>query len=131
MRARYEELVLRQAAMVPPGRLRRYALATAARVGVVSFQKRHEAAKANRGVRVCDLDDGMSELVQTVPTVLAAGIWDRLTRQAKAISRAGDVRSFDQIRADLACELLLCGEASGDPDARTPTGSASRRRWPW
>ena len=64
----------------------------------------------------------------------------------------GMCAAFDQIRADLAGELLLCGEASGDPDAPHTGGigiraqvtvvvpalsllgardeGRSRRRWP-
>jgi hypothetical protein len=81
---------------------------------------------------------------------LAAPIFDRLTQQAKAISHhpcAGDgdstdpdtgsgsagggqevrdPRSFDQIRADLACELLLTGQPSGDPDAPHAAGIGIR-----
>jgi len=56
----------------------------------------------------------MSEVIHLLPTVLAVGIWERLTAQARALSRAGDPRSFDQLRSDLAAELMLAGELSDE-----------------
>ena len=153
-RARYEELVLERAEAVAPGRLKTFAQRTAIRVGKVSFEDRHKAARDGRCVRLRTMDDGMSELYLYVSTVIAAPIWDRLTEQGKAISQnpgvgsnhqtegeadsstgsgqdLRDPRSIDQIRADLACELLLTGQPSGDPDAPTGPASASARRCPW
>jgi hypothetical protein len=120
VRAAYECVVLLEAVQTTPGRLRRLAELTAAKLGTETFQERHQRAAAGRSVRVAKLTDGMSEVIHLVPTVLAAGIWDRLTKQAKALIRAGDPRSFDQLRADLAAELLLAGEpsaADGSPHA--------------
>ncbi|MEX1080271.1 MAG: DUF222 domain-containing protein [Homoserinimonas sp.] len=120
VRAEYEAIVLRQAVQVTPGRLRRLAELAAARLGTETFQERHERAAAGRGVRVVKVADGMSEIILLLPTVLAAGIWDRLTKQATILSRAGDPRSFDQLRVDLATELILAGEpsaADGSPHA--------------
>jgi hypothetical protein len=148
-RARYEKLVLERAVTVTPGRLTAFAQRTAIRVGKVTFEDRHRAARDGRCVRLRTLDDGMSELYLYVSTVIAAPIWDRLTEQAKAISHhpyAGgngqtvgdakttnsssqecrDPRSFDQIRADVACELLLTGQPSGDPDAPHRAGIGIR-----
>jgi hypothetical protein len=120
VRADYELAVLEEAVRVTPGRLRRIAELTAATVGTETFQERHERAAAARSVRVVKLPDGMSEVIHLLPTVLAAGIMDRLTAQAKALSRAGDPRTFDQLRSDLAAELILAGEpsaADGSPHA--------------
>src|SRR5690554_644023 len=120
VRADYEVIVLRQAVETTPGRLRRFAELTAASLGTETFQERHERAADGRAVRVVKLPDGMSEVIHFLPTVLAAGIWDRLTAGAKALSRAGDPRTFDQLRADFAAELLLAGEPStgdGSPHA--------------
>jgi hypothetical protein len=136
-RARYEGIVLQKAALVTPGRLAKHAQLTAARVGKVSFEDRHRKAREARYVRLTDDDDGMSTVSLYVPTLLAAAIWDRLTQQAKRIHRAathpdsagdadtaaaGDPRCFDQIRADLACELLLTGQPSGGPGAPHAAG---------
>ena len=145
-RARYEQLVLKRAETVTPGRLTGFAQRTATRVGKVTFEDRHKAARDGRCVRIRTLDDGMSEVYLYVSTAIAAPIWDRLTQQAKAISHnpctgghdqtegeggdggsaLRDPRSFDQIRADLACELLLTGQPSGDPDAPHAAGVGIR-----
>jgi hypothetical protein len=119
-RADYEAIVLREAVETSPSRLRRFAELTAAKLGTETFQDRHERASAGRSARVVKLPDGMSEVIHLLPTVLAAGIWDRLTAQAKILSRAGDPRTFDQLRADLAADLLLAGEPStGDGSPHT------------
>ena len=130
VRARYEELVLERAERVTPGRLATYAQLTAARVGKVTFDERHRKARADRCVRLSKDDDGMSTLSLYVPTVLGQAVWDRLTAQATAIhndtSGGVDPRSFDQIRTDLATELLLTGQPSGDPDAPHKAGVGIR-----
>jgi hypothetical protein len=116
----YECIVLQKAVSTTPGRLRRVAELTAAKLGTETFQESHERAAAERTVRVGKLPAGMAELVLVLPAVLVAGVWDRLTQQAKVLSRAGDPRAFDQLRADLATELLLTGDldtADGSPHA--------------
>ena len=120
VRGEYEAVVLCHAVDLTPGRLGRLAELTAARLGTETFQERHERAAAGRSVRVVKLPDGMSEVIHLLPAVLAAGVWDRLTSQATALKRAGDPRSFDQLRSDLAAELLLAGDlsaADGSPHA--------------
>ncbi|KXC05406.1 HNH endonuclease [Microbacterium hominis] len=64
----------------------------------------------------------MSDVVATVPTVIADGILDRLTRQATVIVDArepgdDDPRSVDQIRADVLSDLLLTATPALDPTA--------------
>lgn len=125
-RARYEQVVVERAAEVTPGRLRRFAQLAAIRLAEVTFEDRHEKARALRGLIMVELGDGMSQIIHVLPTLLAEGVWDRLTQQAKAISAAGDPRSFDQIRSDLAAELLLTGQPSGDPDAPHGAGIGIR-----
>jgi hypothetical protein len=130
-RARYEGIVLQRAALVTPGRLVKHAQLTAARLADVSFQDRHNQAKQARSVRLTEGEDGMSQLILYLPTLLGAAIWDRITAQAKAIHQAaisngGDPRTIDQIRADLACELLLTGQPTGDPDAPHAAGIGIR-----
>lgn len=118
-RADYESVLVERAATVTPGRLRRVAQLAAQQCAEVSFQERHEAARAARSVRSYEIGDGMSEIVATVPTVLAVGVMDRLTRMAVAVHDANpeDPRNRDQLRTDLLCDLLLTGQASGDPHA--------------
>lgn len=118
-RADYESAIVERAASVTPGRLRRLAQLAAQHYAEVSFQERHEAARAARSVRSYEVGDGMSEIVATVPTVLAVGVMDRLTQMAVAVHDASpeDPRNRDQLRTDLLCDLLLTGQASGDPHA--------------
>jgi hypothetical protein len=92
----------------------------AARLRAGSFEERHAKAREGRRVTIRDLDEGMSELVQLLPTVYAAGVFDRLTRQAKAVAAAGDPRTRDQLRSDLMTELLLTGEPACGEDAPHP-----------
>jgi hypothetical protein len=154
-RNRYENLVLERALDTTPGRLRSFARVTAAAVGPVTFQSRHDTANRGRRLTLTTLDDGMSQLTHILPTVLGEAIWDRLTQQAKAMAqshsgRGGtepressassvnsassansvgsasshgatavdtDPRTFDQLRSDLAAELLLSGDPGTDHDS--------------
>lgn len=116
-RTRYEEIVLERAERMTPGRLRKVARLASERLNPTALQERHDAAREERRVAKREFDDGMSEIIHIIPTTLAESIWARLTASAKAISDAGDPRSYDQLRADLVTELLLTGEPSGCPDA--------------
>ncbi|HNP15461.1 MAG TPA: DUF222 domain-containing protein [Terrimesophilobacter sp.] len=115
----YESAVLERAASVTPGRLRRLAKFAAEKLADIGFDERHEKAVEERSVRSFETLDGMSEVVAVVPTVLAAGILDRLTQMGKAVKAANpaDPRMLDQLRADLFCDLLLTGHANGEPHA--------------
>ncbi|WP_167139754.1 HNH endonuclease signature motif containing protein [Diaminobutyricimonas sp. TR449] len=127
-RARYEAAVLDRAADVTPGRLRKLAQVAAARLGEVTFEQRHRIAVEDRAVRTQELGDGMSEVIHTVSTVYAVAMLDRLTAQAKAVQAANpdDPRTLDQIRADLATELVLTGQPTGHPDAPHAAGIGIR-----
>ncbi|HEU4849628.1 MAG TPA: DUF222 domain-containing protein [Terrimesophilobacter sp.] len=128
-RADYESAVLERAAEVTPGRLGRLAKAAASSIAEVSFEERHELAREGRSVSCTELDDGMSEIVAVIPTILAAGIVDRLTQLGKAVKAARiadpytpdsspvDARTLDQLRADLFCDLLLTAQPTGHPHA--------------
>ena len=118
-----------------PNRVRDRLRMLAERLHPRTFTERHQDAAAGRCVRVLPGADGMSDLVATVPTVIAEGIVDRLTRQAKEVIRArtdadsgagesgdtggssfvDDARSIDQVRADVFADLLLAGAPSLDP----------------
>ncbi|MBB5631988.1 hypothetical protein BKA04_000211 [Cryobacterium mesophilum] len=113
----YQRITLDRAESTTPGRLAATAKITAARLRAESFEKRHARARDARTLTIRDLDDGMSELVHVLPTVYAAAIFDRLTRQAKAVAATGDPRTRDQLRSDVALDLPLTGEPSCGPDA--------------
>ena len=97
-----------------------------------TLAERHAKAREERRVSVTPLRDGMSELVATLPTLLAEGISDRLNEQASSIidarnaprddgadADAGDAepdcRTRDQIRADILCDMLLTASPLVDP----------------
>lgn len=128
-RVDYESAVLERADAVTPGRLRRLARAAASSIAEISFEDRHEKARQSRAVSCTELDDGMSEIVAVIPTILATGIVDRLTQLGKAVKAARiadphtpdpspiDARTLDQLRADLFCDLLLTAQPTGHPHA--------------
>ncbi len=111
-RTDYESAVLERATEVTPGRLRQLARAVANSIAEVSFEERHENAREKRSVSCTDLDDGMSELVAVIPTILAAGIADRLTQFAKAVkvARIADPHTPDRSpvdsRTQTSCEPI-------------------------
>jgi hypothetical protein len=106
----YQRITLGRAETTTPGKLAATARIAAARLRAESFEERHAKARDGRRVTIRDLDEGMSELIQLLPTVYAAAVFDRLTRQAKAVAATGDPRTRDQLRSDLATDLLLTGE---------------------
>ncbi|MBB5631823.1 hypothetical protein BKA04_000046 [Cryobacterium mesophilum] len=128
-RVDYESAVLERVDSVTPGRLRRLARAAASSIAEVSCEDRHAKAMEDRSVSCTERDNGMSEIVAVIPTILAAGIVDRLTQLGKAVKAARiadphtpdtspvDARTLDQLRADLFCDLLLTAEPSGHPHA--------------
>lgn len=113
----YERIAVPRAESTTPGKLAATAKIAAARLREETFEERHTTAREERCVSIRDLDDGMSELAHLLPTPYAAAIFDRLTHQAKAVAETGDPRSRDQLRSDLATDLLLTGEPFGGEDA--------------
>jgi Domain of unknown function (DUF222) len=124
-RADYEQKMIARAESTTPGKLAASAKIMAARLRTDSFEERHVAACETRSISLRDLDNGMSELIHRLPTPYAAAIFDRLTRQAKAVAAASatcgatgaDPRTRDQLRSDLATDLLLTGEPSTEDGA--------------
>lgn len=84
-RADYEAAIVPIAERETPGRTRHLAGVLAARVDGRTFADRHTAAAADRGIRIIDLSDGMSEFTATVPTVFAHAVKDRLLQMAHSI----------------------------------------------
>jgi hypothetical protein len=137
-RALYEAAVLEIARRETPGRLRPAARLLANRLHPVPLETRHAVAATARNVWVRDLDDGMAELIATLPAALAHGIRDRLDRYARreldarkaaatggegahvgtlldtSITPTSDTRSIGEIRSDVFTDLLLTGHASAD-----------------
>ncbi|CAI9388443.1 HNH endonuclease signature motif containing protein [Microbacterium sp. T2.11-28] len=147
-RAAFEEAALQVARRETPGRLRPAVRVLAARLHPVPLAERHAVAAKGRGVWVRDLDDGMAELIATLPAHLAHGIRDRLDRYARRVidarggagsgeagaatvgttlldEPASDLRRIDEIRADVFADLLLTGHATPEvSNGSIPEGEA-------
>ena len=145
VRAVYEAAVLEVARRETPGRLKPAARLLAARLHPIPLEQRHAEAAKCRDVWVRDLDDGMAELIATLPAPIAHGIRDRLDRFARReidARRAGtadvpdadtlldstvapDTRRIGEIRSDTFADLLLTGHATPEiSNASTPEGEA-------
>ncbi|MGZ0068291.1 DUF222 domain-containing protein [Microbacterium arborescens] len=135
-RAEFERVAIERCEGERPNRVLEALRMIAERMHPRSFTERHEEAAAGRCVRVQPSSDGMSDLIATLPTVIADGIVDRLTRQARDIINAraqadevvdagtgdgssfvNDARTIDQVRADVFSDLLLAGTPALDPTA--------------
>lgn len=128
VRREYEDAALAIARREAPGRLRPAAQLLANRLHPVPLDERHAIAAKGRSVWVRDLDDGMAELIATLPAAIAHGIKNRLDQIARqtidARGTAGaslldeptpiDRRSAGEVRADVLTDLLLTGHASSE-----------------
>lgn len=114
-RRRFEQAALEVAERESPNRLRPVAAVLAERAMPTSLAERHETARAIRRVDVRDLDDGMAQLLATLPTALAHGIRSRLSSMAGAVKDAdpAESRTHDELRADLLADLALTGTPAG------------------
>ncbi|CAI9387089.1 HNH endonuclease signature motif containing protein [Microbacterium sp. T2.11-28] len=126
VRREYEDAALAIARREAPGRLRPAAKLLASRLHPVPLNERHAVAAKGRSVWVRDLDDGMAELIATLPAAIAHGIKNRLDQIARqAIDARGtveaspldeptpiDSRSAGEVRTDVLTDLLLTGHAS-------------------
>ncbi|WP_091357801.1 HNH endonuclease signature motif containing protein [Microbacterium sp. LKL04] len=132
--AEFEKVAIERCERDTPNRVRGELEVLAHRMHPRSFAERHEEAAAGRCVRLIPGRDGMSDLIATLPTVIAEGIHDRLTQQARAIIDtreersagsdvvATDARSTDQVRADVFADLLLAGTPALDDTRDTTAG---------
>jgi hypothetical protein len=146
-RAIYERAAVEVACRETPGRLRPAVRTLAHRLHPVPLAERHRAAAARRDVWVRDADDGMAELVASLPAPIAHGIHDRLTRLARTVHEDGDRDSTDdtaerdtlvddtastpdarrlgEIRADVLADLLLTGHATASISAQSTAVSTA------
>jgi hypothetical protein len=132
-RPEFERIAIQRCEHDTPNRVRGELEILAHRMHPRSFAERHEEATAGRCVKVVPGRDGMSDLIATLPTVIAEGIHDRLTQQARAIIDtrdersandvvATDARTTDQVRADVLADLLLAGTPALDDTRDTTAG---------
>ncbi|EZP27780.1 HNH endonuclease signature motif containing protein [Microbacterium oleivorans] len=138
MWAEFEAVAIERCEKDTPNRVRGELEILAHRMHPRSFAERHEEAAAGRCVRLVPGRDGMSDLIATLPTVIAEGIHDRLTQQARAIVDtreeraagsgdaagvvASDARTTNQVRADVFADLLLAGTPALDDTRDTSAG---------
>lgn len=104
----------------------------------ISIQERHDLAHSTRCVKVVRGVEGMSTLVMPMPSLYADAVYDRLTQQARVVvdarttppagcddaalaAMSTDTRKMDQVRADLAVDMLLTASPTADP-TRTDDG---------
>ena len=81
-RERFEAEAIARCEKDTPNRVKEGLEILAERFAERSFTDRHRDAARSRCVRVIPGRDGMSDVIATVPTVIADGIFDRLTQQA-------------------------------------------------
>lgn len=139
----YSEQIIGFAETESPNRVGRMARRVAERFQPRSLDDRHKDARAQRGVWVKDRPDGMAEFSIFGPAALIHGAFDRITamrgaRQADPSAAPGtsfgpaatgpsladpepapDARTLDEVRCDLALDLLLTGAPAGHD---TPDG---------
>ncbi|RWR18200.1 DUF222 domain-containing protein, partial [Microbacterium enclense] len=77
-RHEFDVLAVATADGLSPGRLKTRLLALAESLQPTTLTERHHRGRQTRCVRVVPGEDGMSDLIATLPTVLAVGIYDRL-----------------------------------------------------
>lgn len=80
----YDEAAVERAEQLSPNRLAAVLPAVAAQIHECGIAERHQRARRHRRVEIRDIEDGMSELLAVLPSVIAHGIHDRLTSMAKA-----------------------------------------------
>ncbi|SIS00957.1 HNH endonuclease signature motif containing protein [Microbacterium sp. RURRCA19A] len=127
-RHEFDVLAVATADGLSPGRLKTRLLALAEALQPTTLTERHKRGRETRCVRVVPGQDGMSDLIATLPTVLAVGIYDRLVQQSAAIV---DMRR-DAGPCDASAAEPVDGRGSGGdrddrgeaatapPDTRTP-----------
>ncbi|MDT3315546.1 DUF222 domain-containing protein [Microbacterium sp. KSW4-11] len=119
MWAEFEQIAISRCEKDTPNRVRGELEVLAHRMHPRSFAERHEEAAAGRYVRIVPGRDGMSDVVATLPTVIAEGICDRLTQQARAIIDTRDERTAARGGAGVAfgdAATTLTGDEEGNDD---------------
>ncbi|MGO0575096.1 hypothetical protein [Ornithinimicrobium panacihumi] len=76
---------------------------------VQAERARRRAAYAARRAGMTVHDDGTATLTLTGPLVTMCGVHTRIDRIARLLRKAGDPRTLDQLRCDVAAALLLHG----------------------
>jgi hypothetical protein len=117
-RAEFEAAAVEVCEGMTPGRARQALRVAADTAHPVSMADRHREARKARGVRAVPIGDGMSEVIAVVPSVIADGAVDRLTRMARTLvdHRAAAKAELKELRSRF-CDAF--GEPIGEIDADT------------
>ncbi len=121
-RGEFERVAIEKCEGETPNRVRASLEFLAQRLHPRTLTERHEEAAAGRCVRTQAGPDGMSDLIATLPTVIADGIVDRLTRQAREIINARP-HAGAAGAADGADGADAVDAAVGADDAEAPVGA--------
>ena len=121
-RGEFDLLAVATAAGLSPGRLRSRLAVLAERLHPTTITERHHRGRDTRCVRIVTGQDGMSDLIATLPTVLAVGIYDRLTQQSRALidTRTGVAATL----ADTPHDTAPATHTAAHPAAATATATA-------
>lgn len=145
VRAAWESTVLGFATTQSPGRTKAYGVELAEAMNPESIAERFSRAVATREISIAELADGMSQVTAVLPTTIARGITDRISRMARRLrdlARAErdasayaadapapaipavvvDVRTRRQTEADILADLLLTSTPTIDPTGGDDTG---------
>lgn len=116
----FDEAIADRAATATPSRFRVAARAARERVHPEDLDTRHRRAADERRVWVDDLPDGMA-IFSTLTTAAAARAAhahvDRRARELAALP--GETRTFAQLRADVAADLLQAADSAGGAASAT------------
>ncbi|MBD3943799.1 DUF222 domain-containing protein [Microbacterium sp. NEAU-LLC] len=142
-RATFIQIAIDRAADTTPGRLAPILRAIAERFAERTLEERAEEALARRDVVIVDLSDNLAALTVTNDATLIHAIGDRLTAQARSViatrepadpteahaaddaqAAGADVRTMDQLRADILTDTLL---TAGPQDCVAGSGLAAIR----
>jgi hypothetical protein len=128
-----EARVLERAASQTVTEFKRSLTRAVHRVDPATAEQRHECAKAERGVSLRPLPDGMAGIWSIHDAVTAQAMMTRLVALAgnptAADRERGDLRSTDARRADTLADLIL-GTYSGTTDGADPKLSTQHGRRP-
>lgn len=130
VRATFESRVIERAATDTVAGTRAFARTLVEELHPVSISERFARAEQQRRVWIDDDVEGMARLGVLDGAAKIRAMYDRLTRQARAIrsvprpestgddpDTVDDRRTIDQVRADLLCDLVLTGQPTIDPTA--------------
>ncbi|KQP70714.1 HNH endonuclease [Microbacterium sp. Leaf288] len=118
LRERLLERAVPLAESEPVGTFRRALRTLIETAQATTLEERHQRALRARRVVVERGQDGMAGLWIFAPAVEIHAIHGRLTQMAKAIAPvAGGTRTLDQLRADVAADLLIDGTTDHLPAA--------------